>query len=129
MGVTPIGHCQKVTDQPKPREISYGGGVVTIYGEGFSADTFSQFNATKGNKIYFTNNFERVECINPVDQVFNVPSFYIFRITGTCYYYSNVDEHSPYLDMDASRSSGFLYYQGHLFDACQRLWRRMVSYA
>ena len=80
--VTPIGHCQKVTDQPKPREISYGGGVVTIYGEGFSADTFSQFNATKGNKIYFTNNFERVECINPVDQVFKC--FYSFRITGIC---------------------------------------------
>ena len=62
------GKCQKVTEQPTPREISYGGGVVSIYGEGFSADTFSQFNSTKGNKIYFTNNFERVECINPVDQ-------------------------------------------------------------
>ena len=40
----------RVHDHPTPRDISYGGGVVTIYGEGFSADTFSQFNSTKGNK-------------------------------------------------------------------------------
>ena len=62
---------QKVHRNPDPEKIGKGGGVVTIYGEGFSPDTFSQFNATKGNKIYFTNDFERLECINPVEKVRN----------------------------------------------------------
>ena len=34
-----------------PSQIGNGGGAVTILGDGFAADGFSQFDASKGNKV------------------------------------------------------------------------------
>ena len=39
-----------VTDL-SPRRIGYGGGAVTINGEGFSEDVFNQFDPVLGNKV------------------------------------------------------------------------------
>ena len=33
------------------RDISNGGGVVSIYGSGFAADNFNQFEPDLGNKV------------------------------------------------------------------------------
>ena len=35
----------------EPRYIGYGGGAITIYGEGFSEDVFNQFDPILGNKV------------------------------------------------------------------------------
>ena len=40
-----------VTDV-NPRSIGYGGGAVTINGEGFSEDVFNQFDPVLGNKVF-----------------------------------------------------------------------------
>ena len=40
-----------VTDL-KPKRIGYGGGAVTINGEGFSEDVFNQFDPVLGNKVF-----------------------------------------------------------------------------
>jgi hypothetical protein len=45
-----------VTDL-KPKRIGYGGGAVTINGEGFSEDVFNQFDPVLGNKVFKTHNF------------------------------------------------------------------------
>ena len=48
-----LGGCQggaKVTSI-EPRYIGYGGGAVTIYGDGFSEDVFNQFDPVLGNKV------------------------------------------------------------------------------
>ena len=34
-----------------PDRIGYGGGTISIHGEGFATDGFSQFDPTKGNKV------------------------------------------------------------------------------
>ena len=34
-----------------PTRIGYGGGVVTIHGDGFSEDVFNQFDPILGNKV------------------------------------------------------------------------------
>ena len=34
-----------------PDRIGYGGGTISINGEGFATDGFSQFDPTKGNKV------------------------------------------------------------------------------
>ena len=39
-----------VTDL-SPRRIGFGGGAVTINGEGFSEDVFNQFDPVLGNKV------------------------------------------------------------------------------
>ena len=35
-----------------PDRIGYGGGTISIHGEGFATDGFSQFDPTKGNKVH-----------------------------------------------------------------------------
>ena len=41
------------------RDISNGGGVVSIYGSGFAADNFNQFEPDLGNKVDFDKRFSR----------------------------------------------------------------------
>ena len=41
------------------RDISNGGGVVSIYGSGFAADNFNQFEPDLGNKVDLDNLFSR----------------------------------------------------------------------
>merc|ERR1712142_652491 len=55
-----------VTDL-SPRRIGYGGGAVTINGEGFSEDVFNQFDPVLGNKVWFANEFVSVSCQNPIN--------------------------------------------------------------
>ena len=35
-----------------PGCIGYGGGAITILGDGFATDGFSQFDPTKGNQVH-----------------------------------------------------------------------------
>jgi len=55
-----------VTDL-SPRRIGYGGGAVTINGEGFSEDVFNQFDPVLGNKVWFANEFVSVVCQTPIN--------------------------------------------------------------
>ena len=41
------------------RDISNGGGVVSIYGSGFAADNFNQFEPDLGNKVDLDKRFSR----------------------------------------------------------------------
>merc|ERR1712013_718455 len=58
-----------VTDV-QPRRIGYGGGAVTIHGQGFSEDVFSQFDPVLGNKVWFANEFVSVVCKTPISSNF-----------------------------------------------------------
>ena len=49
-----------------PTSISEGGGVIFIYGHGFSADNFNFNDPILGNKIWFYNDFETIPCASPV---------------------------------------------------------------
>merc|ERR1712013_851414 len=49
-----------------PTSISEGGGVIFIYGHGFSADNFNFNDPILGNKIWFYNDFETIPCATPV---------------------------------------------------------------
>ena len=49
-----------------PTSISEGGGVIFIYGNGFSADNFNFNDPILGNKIWFYNDFETIPCASPV---------------------------------------------------------------
>ena len=50
---TIVGKCLStaVVTKVEPRRIGYGGGVVTIHGDGFSEDVFNQFDPILGNKV------------------------------------------------------------------------------
>ena len=51
-----------------PGAVSYGGGVIYIYGSGFAGDNFNFNDPILGNKIWFYNDFETLVCISPVDK-------------------------------------------------------------
>ena len=51
-----------------PGAVSYGGGVIYIYGSGFAGDNFNFDDPILGNKIWFYNDFETLVCISPVDK-------------------------------------------------------------
>lgn len=48
-----LGSCRggAIVTEVTPRAIGYGGGAVTILGEGFSEDVFNQFDPILGNKV------------------------------------------------------------------------------
>ena len=48
-----LGVCRgaAIVSSIEPRYIGYGGGAITIYGEGFSEDVFNQFDPILGNKV------------------------------------------------------------------------------
>lgn len=50
-----------VTDV-SPRNIGYGGGAITILGEGFSEDVFNQFDPILGNKVILIQAFQKLLC-------------------------------------------------------------------
>ena len=52
----------------EPRYISRGGGVIFIYGHGFSGDSFTAFNPDPnvGNKIWVYNDYETIPCTYPI---------------------------------------------------------------
>ena len=47
-------------DSISPGRIGNGGGAITILGDGFAADAFSQFDASKGNKVHIFHRLWRI---------------------------------------------------------------------
>merc|ERR1711963_1297742 len=77
-----------------PTSISEGGGVIFIYGHGFSADNFNFNDPILGNKIWFYNDFETIPCASPVKKNWLLqnpqapsttgePPFFVILTTGT----------------------------------------------
>ena len=44
------------------------GGVLYIYGEGFSDNNFNTFDPILGNKIWLYNDYETLPCQHPVER-------------------------------------------------------------